>query len=102
MLKVAFVCVHNSCRSQIAEALGRHLAADVFEWAKRPNKPTYSYEEITNLPDIPAGTVLKVTTPENSGLQITDEAVNPSIEFDSNAVFILDGGSAPAVEEGNS
>lgn len=30
-LKVAFICVHNSCRSQIAEALGRHLAADVFE-----------------------------------------------------------------------
>ena len=29
--KVAFVCVHNSCRSQIAEALGRHLAAGVFE-----------------------------------------------------------------------
>lgn len=27
---VAFVCVHNSCRSQMAEALGRHLAADVF------------------------------------------------------------------------
>ena len=29
--KVAFVCVHNSCRSQIAEALGKHLAGDVFE-----------------------------------------------------------------------
>ena len=29
--KVAFVCVHNSCRSQIAEALGKLLAADVFE-----------------------------------------------------------------------
>ena len=29
--KVAFICVHNSCRSQIAEALGRHLAADIFE-----------------------------------------------------------------------
>ena len=29
--KVAFICVHNSCRSQIAEALGRYLAADVFE-----------------------------------------------------------------------
>lgn len=27
---VAFVCVHNSCRSQIAEALGKHLASDVF------------------------------------------------------------------------
>ncbi len=29
--KVAFICVHNSCRSQIAEALGRHFASDVFE-----------------------------------------------------------------------
>lgn len=29
--KVAYVCVHNSCRSQIAEALTRHLASDVFE-----------------------------------------------------------------------
>ena len=29
--KVAFICVHNSCRSQIAEALGRLLAGDVFE-----------------------------------------------------------------------
>ena len=31
MQRVAFICVHNSCRSQIAEALGRHLASDVFE-----------------------------------------------------------------------
>lgn len=31
MRKVAFICVHNSCRSQIAEALGKRLAADVFE-----------------------------------------------------------------------
>ncbi|HHU32567.1 MAG TPA: arsenate reductase ArsC [Clostridia bacterium] len=29
--KVAFICVHNSCRSQIAEALCRHLAKDIFE-----------------------------------------------------------------------
>jgi len=29
--KVAFVCVHNSCRSQIAEALGKKMASDVFE-----------------------------------------------------------------------
>mgnify|MGYP001035684373 CR=1 FL=1 len=29
--KIAFICVHNSCRSQIAEALGKHIAADVFE-----------------------------------------------------------------------
>ena len=31
MTKVGFICVHNSCRSQIAEALGKHLAADVLE-----------------------------------------------------------------------
>lgn len=29
--KVAFVCVHNSCRSQIAEALGKSLASEIFE-----------------------------------------------------------------------
>ena len=28
---VAFICVHNSCRSQIAEALGKHFAGDIFE-----------------------------------------------------------------------
>jgi arsenate reductase len=28
---VAFVCVHNSCRSQMAEALARLYASDVFE-----------------------------------------------------------------------
>ena len=31
MKKAAFICVHNSCRSQIAEALGKKLASDVFE-----------------------------------------------------------------------
>lgn len=29
--RVAFLCVHNACRSQIAEALGRYYARDVFE-----------------------------------------------------------------------
>ncbi len=29
--KVAFICIHNSCRSQIAEALGKYLAGDAFE-----------------------------------------------------------------------
>ena len=31
MKKVAFICVHNSCRSQIAEALGKHFSSDAFE-----------------------------------------------------------------------
>lgn len=29
--KVAFICVHNSCRSQMAEALGKHFASEVYE-----------------------------------------------------------------------
>lgn len=29
--KVAFICMHNSCRSQIAEALGKHFARNVFD-----------------------------------------------------------------------
>lgn len=29
--KVAFICVHNSCRSQMAEGWAKHLGSDVFE-----------------------------------------------------------------------
>lgn len=29
--KVAFICVHNSCRSQMAEALGKLFGSEVFE-----------------------------------------------------------------------
>ncbi len=32
MKKIAFICVHNSCRSQIAEALGKHLAGEKYEF----------------------------------------------------------------------
>lgn len=30
-VKVAFICVHNSCRSQMAEALGKIYGKDVFD-----------------------------------------------------------------------
>ena len=30
--KAAFICIHNSCRSQIAEALGRHMAGDRYDF----------------------------------------------------------------------
>lgn len=30
-IKVAYICVHNSCRSQMAEALTRAFASDVLE-----------------------------------------------------------------------
>lgn len=32
MKKIAFLCVHNSCRSQVAEALGKHLRGNEFEF----------------------------------------------------------------------
>ena len=30
--KVAFICVHNSCCSQIAEALGKHFSGDKYDF----------------------------------------------------------------------
>ena len=30
--KVAFICVPNSCRSQIAEALGKHFSGDKYDF----------------------------------------------------------------------
>ena len=35
--KIAFVCVHNSCRSQIAEALGNHLILNAIPVEQRLN-----------------------------------------------------------------
>jgi len=48
MTKVAFICVHNSCRSQIAEALGKHFAGDVFESysAGTENKPQINQDAV--------------------------------------------------------
>ncbi|MBM5597637.1 arsenate reductase ArsC [Listeria seeligeri] len=31
MMKIAFVCIHNSCRSQMAEAWGNKLLSDISE-----------------------------------------------------------------------
>ena len=46
--KVAFVCVHNSCRSQIAEALGKHLRGDDFEFysAGTETKPQINQDAV--------------------------------------------------------
>jgi len=46
--KIAFICVHNSCRSQIAEALGKHLAGDEFEFysAGTETKPEINQDAV--------------------------------------------------------
>lgn len=52
--KVAFVCVHNSCRSQMAEALGKLFAGDVFEAysAGTETKPQISQDAVRIIKDI--------------------------------------------------
>ena len=52
--KIAFICVHNSCRSQIAEALGRHLASDVFESysAGTETKPQINQDAVKIIKDL--------------------------------------------------
>lgn len=46
--KVAFICVHNSCRSQIAEALGKYLAGDKFDFysAGTETKPQINQDAV--------------------------------------------------------
>ncbi len=46
--KIAFICVHNSCRSQIAEALGRHLAGNKYEFysAGTETKPQINQDAV--------------------------------------------------------
>ena len=53
-VKVAFVCVHNSCRSQMAEALGKKLASDVFESysAGTETRPSINKEAVRIVKDL--------------------------------------------------
>lgn len=46
--KVAFICVHNSCRSQIAEALGKHLFGEEYEFfsAGTETKPQINQDAV--------------------------------------------------------
>ena len=48
MKKIAFICVHNSCRSQIAEALGKHFRGDEFEFysAGTETKPQINQDAV--------------------------------------------------------
>ena len=48
MKKIAFLCVHNSCRSQIAEALGKHLRGNDFDFysAGTETKPQINQDAV--------------------------------------------------------
>ena len=48
MKKIAFICIHNSCRSQIAEALGKLIAGDRYEFfsAGTETKPQINQDAV--------------------------------------------------------
>ena len=48
MKKIAFICVHNSCRSQIAEALGKHFRGNEFDFysAGTETKPQINQDAV--------------------------------------------------------
>jgi arsenate reductase len=52
--KVAFICIHNSCSSQMAEALGKLFASDVFDSysAGTETKPTINQDAVKIIKDL--------------------------------------------------
>lgn len=52
--KVAFICVHNSCRSQMAEALGKLFAKEVYESysAGTETKPQINQDAVRIIKDL--------------------------------------------------
>ena len=73
--KIAFICVHNSCRSQIAEAFGKVLAADVFESysAGTETKPQINQDAVRLMKElygingsVPAVMKIPVSTAKNN------------------------------------
>ena len=46
--KIAFICVHNSCRSQIAESLAKHFRGDGFDFysAGTETKPQINQDAV--------------------------------------------------------
>ena len=52
--KVAFICVHNSCRSQMAEALGKKIASEIFESysAGTETKPQINQDAVRIINDL--------------------------------------------------
>ena len=75
-LKVAFICVHNSCRSQIAECLGRHFASDVFESysAGTETKPQINQDAVRIMKEL-----YGIDMEKNQYSKLLNEIPNPDI-----------------------
>lgn len=53
-IKVGFICVHNSCRSQIAEAISKLIASDIYEAysAGTETKPEINQDAVRIIKDL--------------------------------------------------
>ena len=74
--KIAFICVHNSCRSQIAEALGKKYLSDSFECysAGTETKPQINPDAVRLMKEL-YDTMQNGTAPACSGNEGLDSAV---------------------------
>ena len=74
--KIAFICVHNSCRSQIAEALGKHFASEVFESysAGTETKPQINQDAVRIMKKL-----YKIDMEENQYSKLISNIPNPDI-----------------------
>ena len=74
--KIAFICVHNSCRSQIAEALGKHFASEVFESysAGTETKPQINQDAVRIMKKL-----YKIDMEENQYSKLISDIPNPDI-----------------------
>ena len=52
--KIAFICIHNSCRSQIAEALGKHFRGEDYDFysAGTETKPQINRDAVRLLKEL--------------------------------------------------
>ena len=86
--KVAFICVHNSCRSQIAEALGKHLRGEEFDFysAGTETKPQINQDAVRMMKQI-YGIDMKETQYSKTFDKIPAPDIARSISL--RAVFII-------------
>ncbi|MBO7162448.1 MAG: arsenate reductase ArsC [Clostridia bacterium] len=87
--KIAFICVHNSCRSQIAEALGKHLRGDEFDFysAGTETKPRINQDAVRLLKQL-YGIDMELTQYSKTFDKIPDPDIAVSMGCDVGCPFI--------------
>ncbi len=87
--KIAFICVHNSCRSQIAEALGKHLRGNEFDFysAGTETKPQINQDAVRLMNEL-YGIDMELTQYSKTIDKIPDPDIAISMGCDVGCPFI--------------